>query len=133
MPADLALSTNTPTATFELHQIQSLGDRRHFAAFLIIRSGPFAAATPFVFTTNALREAASGIESMVGARAGAAQLAAREGSDVITFEASEAGALRIAGRLRDADNDQHLQFGFRAEWDGMSALAQGMRDAIASE
>ena len=54
MPLDLALSTNTPTATLELRQAQPLGDQHRIAAFLVVRSGAFAAALPFVFTRDAL-------------------------------------------------------------------------------
>lgn len=134
MPRDLALSTNTPTATFELQQAQPLGDGRYLAAFLLVRSGAFAAARPYVFSRHDLVAFAEAVTVLLATRAGSARLAASDGDDVVRLEATGAGGLRITGSLHDPDEpDQLLQFGFAAQWEGVPSLADGMHRMIASE
>ncbi len=70
MPLDLALSTNTPAAALELRQAQPLGDRRHLAAFLVVRSGVFAAALPFVFTSLDLASFGEALDTVARLRSG---------------------------------------------------------------
>ncbi|MEO8621743.1 MAG: hypothetical protein ABI625_11810 [bacterium] len=131
MPLDLALSTNTPTATLELRQAQRLGDQGRIAAFLVVRSGAFAAALPFVFTRDALTTFAEALDC-IGPRArGTASLAAHAGNDVVRFEAMTTGQLRIAGDIHETeDAPQHLQFNFPAEWAGIPLFANGLRQLI---
>jgi hypothetical protein len=132
MPLDLALSTNTPTATLELRQAQPLGDLRHLAAFLIVRSGAFAAALPFVFTRAGLMTFADSLDVLCRETEGVAHLAARESEDVVRFTATRAGQLRIEGNLHETeDAGQHLQFSFMAEWEGVPPFAAGIRQLIA--
>lgn len=127
MPLDLALSTNTPTATLELRQAQALGDARHHAAFLIVRSGAFAAALPFVFARDALRAFADALENLRAERVGSASLRGSMSDDVIRFESGDPGKLRICGDLYEAEGKQHLTFSFVAEWEGMDTFADGIR------
>ena len=134
MPSDLALSTNTPTATFELQQAQPLGDGRFFAAFLLVRSGAFAAARSYIFSRHALERFAEAVSVLLTTHAGIAQLAASDGDDVVRLEATDAGGLRITGTLHDPeDSDQLLRFGFTAQWKGLPSLADGLHRLIASE
>lgn len=134
MPSDLALSTNTPTATFELQQAQPLGDGRFFAAFLLVRSGAFAAARPYVVLRQELLDFAEAVSSLLTTHAGIAHLAASDGDDVVRLEATDAGGLRITGTLHDPDDSaQLLRFGFTAQWEGVPYLADGLHGMIASE
>jgi hypothetical protein len=79
MPSDLALSTNSPTATFELHQAQPLGDGRYLAAFLLVRSGAFVAACPYVFSHHELVAFTEAVTVLLATRAGHVRLAASDG------------------------------------------------------
>ena len=133
MPVDLALPTNTPTATLELRQVQPLGDGSHLAAFLIVRSGAFAAALPVLFTRADLIAFVDALAAACRQRTGVARLASRAGEDVLRFEAGEGGTLRIAGRLHDPEDvGQHLEFGFAAEWDGVVSIVDGLGTLIAA-
>ena len=127
MPLDIALSTNTPTATIELRQAQILGESRHLAAFLLVRSGAFAAAMPFVFTRDELVSFLEALDALDGARAGVAELRGRENEDVIRFESVHLGELRISGRLHEGSEAQQLTFNFAAEWAGLDAFVDGLR------
>lgn len=127
MPLDIALSTNTPTATIELRQAQAMGDGRHLAAFLLVRSGAFAAALPFVFSHDELVSFAKALGVLYTTRSGVAQLHGRENEDVIRFESAHVGELRIGGRLREGSESQQLTFSFVAEWDGLASFMDGLR------
>lgn len=131
MPLDLALSTNTPTATLELRQAQLLGYQNRIAAFLVVRSGAFAAALPFVFTRDALITFAESLD-IIGRRAnGVAHFMAHEGNDALHFEATPAGQLRITGDLHESDDgEQHLLFSFQVDWDSLRSFANGLRQLI---
>ena len=121
------LSTNTPTATLELRQAQALGEGRHLAAFLLVRSGAFAAALPFVFSHDALGSFAEALGVLCAMRFGAAQLQGREDGDVIRIESVHMGELRISGRLHEGSKDQQLTFNFTADWDGLASFVDGLR------
>jgi hypothetical protein len=127
MPLDIALSTNTPTATIELRQAQALGDGRHLAAFLLVRSGAFAAALPFVFARDELVSFAEALAALCTTRSGVAQLHGRENEDVIRFESAWMGELRIAGHLHEGSEAQQLTFDFAAAWDGLESFIDGLR------
>ncbi|MEP7000054.1 MAG: hypothetical protein ABI969_06230 [bacterium] len=133
MPLDLALSTNTPTATLELRQAQRLGRPDCIAAFLVVRSGAFAAALPFVFTRDALMTFAESLDRIGPHVNGSASLVAHDGNDVVRFEAIPSGQLRIAGDLHETEGPgQHLQFNFPADWDGLPLFANGLQQLIAA-
>src|SRR2546430_2369798 len=127
MPVDLALSTNTPTATLELRQLQPLGSGEHLATFLVVRSGAFAAALPFVFTRDALRVFSRDLDTVWRAKTGEARLVSNAGGDMISFAATEDARLRISGDLHDVEDEQHLRLAFWAEWEGIAPLADGLR------
>ncbi|MEP6992029.1 MAG: hypothetical protein ABJA80_13945 [bacterium] len=131
MPLDLALSTNTPTAALELRQAQPLGDQRHVAAFLVVRSGVFAAALPFVFTSRALASFTEALDTVARSRTGEAELSGRDGGNIVRFEVNAGGALHITGTLADPDDDtQRLQFAFGVPWEGVVAFAGVVRELI---
>ncbi len=127
MPVDIALSTNSPTATIELRQAQPLGDGRHLAAFLIVRSGAFAAALPFVFASDDLLSFAEALETLSTARSGVARLPSSENDDVIRFESADVGQLRVCGDLNETSGAQRLTFSFVAEWEGLDAFTDALR------
>jgi hypothetical protein len=127
MPLDLALSTNTPTATIELRQAQALGEGRHLAAFLIVRSGAFAAALPFVFSHDELVSFSEALRALCATRSGTAELKGRVNEDVIRFESAHVGELRISGCLHEGSKDQQLTFNFAAEWQGLDSFLDGLR------
>lgn len=127
MPLDIALSTNSPAATIELRQAQTLGGGGHLAAFLLVRSGAFAAAMPLVFTRNELDSFAEGLDALHDTRSGAALLHGRENDDVIRFESTDMGELRIAGDLHEEPAAQRLTFRFVAEWAGLPSFLEGLR------
>ena len=133
MPIDLTLSTNTPTATIELRQAQALNEGRHMAAFLLVRSGAFAAALPFVFARDELVSFATALEGMDAARAGIAVLHGSENEDVIRFESGRVGELRISGQLHEAGEAQQLIFSFVAEWEGLDSFIGGLRQLRARD
>ena len=127
MPIDVALSTNTPTATIEMRQAQSLAEGHHLAAFLLVRSGAFAAAMPFVFSRDALESFADALEALSATRSGEATLRSIENDDVIRFDTSEEAQLRIGGDLSEEADAQRLTFRFAAEWAGLDAFLMGIR------
>lgn len=126
MPLDLALSTNTPTATLELRQAQPLGDGHHHAAFLVVRSGAFAAALPFVFTQDHLDTFAESLNVLRTTRSGTASLQASASDDIIRFESADEGKLRVCGELHEAEGAQCLAFSFAAEWAGLDTFNDGI-------
>ncbi|CAN5332340.1 hypothetical protein BH09GEM1_BH09GEM1_43140 [soil metagenome] len=132
MPVDLARSTNTPTATLEMRQAQPLGDGHHLAAFLLVRSGAFAAALPFVFSLDELLSFAEALDALGSTRAGAAHLRSSENDDVIRFESAEVGVLRIAGDLHETSGAQRLTFSFVADWEGLAAFTGELRQLRSS-
>ena len=127
MPVDVSLSTNTPTATIELRQAQPLGTEGHLAAFLVVRSGAFAAALPFVFHRDDLTAFAEALDAVAATRSGVALLRGSASDDVIRFEAGNEGALRVCGDLYETSGMQRLTFSFAAEWEGVDAFSDGIR------
>lgn len=127
MPLDIALSTNTPTATIELRQAQVLGEGRHLAAFLLVRSGAFAAALPFVFSRDELVSFTVALDALYATRSGVAHLNGRENGDIIRFESAHVGELRISGRLHEGSEAQQLAFNFAAQWNGLDRFLDGLR------
>jgi hypothetical protein len=127
MPVDLALSTNTPTATIELRQAQALGEGHHLAAFLLVRSGAFAAAMPFVFARDELVAFANALDVLMATRSGEAPLHGWENEDIIRFATGHDGQLRISGRLHEAPAVQQLTFSFAAEWVGLESFVADLR------
>lgn len=127
MPVDLALSTNTPTATIELRQAQRLGDNGDHAAFLVVRSGAFAAALPFMFTRDDLLAFDQAIAALREKRIGIARLPATSENDVIEFVAADGGDLCVRGNLHEVDGQQSLTFSFAAAWEGLTTFADGLR------
>jgi len=131
MPLDLVLSPNTPAATLELRQAQPLGDQHRIAAFLVVRSGAFAAALPFVFTRDALVTFAESLDRIGPHAEGVATLMAHEGSDALRFEATPAGQLCVTGDLHESeDGEQHLLFSFQVDWDSLVSFANKLRQLI---
>jgi len=128
MPFDLALSTNTPTATLELRQVQPLGGTGQYAAFLVVRSGAFAAALPFVFLSASLLAFGDALAAMHASRTGSARLAASTSDDAIWFESAD-GEVRMCGDLREQEGAQRLQFSFVAEWASLPGFISGIRHA----
>jgi hypothetical protein len=133
MPLDIALSTNTPTATIELRQAQTLNEGRHLAAFLLVRSGAFAAALPFVFARDEADSFAQALDALNATRSGKAALNGSENEDVIRFESGHVGELRVTGRLHEGAEAQQLNFNFVAEWDGLSSFIDGLRQLRAGD
>jgi hypothetical protein len=126
MPLDIALSTNTPTATIELRQAQPLGDERHHATFLVVRSGAFAAALPFVFARDQLASFAEALDGLFSTRSGTASLRASTSDDIIRFESADPGRLRVCGDLHETEGTQRLTFSFVAEWEGLVMFIDGI-------
>ena len=127
MPLDITLSSNSPTATIEMRQAQPLGDGHHFATFLIVRSGAFAAALPFVFARDDLRSFAEALDALSSTRSGVARLRSSENDDVIRFESAEVGELRVCGELDETSGAQRLTFSFVSEWEGLDAFTNTLR------
>ena len=127
MPVDISLSSNSPTATIEMRQAQPLGDGHHFAAFLIVRSGAFAAALPFIFARDDLLSFAEALETLSTTRSGVARLPSSENDDVIRFESADVGELRVCGELDEMSGTQRLAFGFVTEWEGLGAFIDTLR------
>ena len=127
MPVDISLSSNSPTATIEMRQAQPLGDGHHFAAFLIVRSGAFAAALPFIFARDDLLSFAEALETLSTTRSGVARLPSSENDDVIRFESADVGELRVCGELDETSGAQRLTFSFVAEWEGVGAFVDTLR------
>lgn len=127
MPTDLALSTNSPTGALELRQVQPMPDGTGYAAFLIVRSGGFAAALPYFMTAEAWREFVHALPG-VGAVDGApARLRARDSDDFIAISGAGDGQVAVHGLLHEPDDDQMLRFRFLAPAHGVAALVAGAR------
>ena len=131
MAVDVALSTNSPVATLALKQVQPIPGDRHLAAFLVVRSGTFAAALPFIFERTAGDQFVDAIETLRHAEGGEARLGSVNGPDYIMMRSIDDDGLRIAGELHDPEDDaQHLAFGFVAQWAGMEPFVTGLRAAL---
>jgi hypothetical protein len=128
MPIDIALGAETPTATLALREAQPLPDGSGFAAFLVVRSGAFAAAMPFFFTEAARDALIAGLDHLVAGRSGTARLDARDTADSLTLTAgADGGAVSISGTLHDPDSDQLLRFRFPAPRPAVTPLVAGLR------
>jgi hypothetical protein len=128
MPLDIAMSTNTPTATIELRQAQALAEGHHLAAFLLVRSGAFAAALPFVFLHDELVSFAEALDVLDATRSGVAKLHGRENEDIIRFESAHVRELRISGDLHETLESQRLTFSYVAKWEGLTSFIGGLRE-----
>ena len=126
MPLDIALSANTPTATIELRQAQPLGDGHRHAAFLVVRSGAFAAALPFVFARGQLASFAEALDGLLATRSGTASLLASTSDDIIRFKSADRGILCVCGDLHEAEGMQRLTFSFVAEWERLERFIDGI-------
>lgn len=132
MPTDIALSTNTATGTLELRQAQPMPDGSGYAAFLVVRSGGFAAALPYFVTTDAWRGFVAALAGMCAGAGGVARLPARDGDDHIAIAAAGEGLITVSGSLREMD-DQSLRFRFATSSRGLDALVEGARRVAEDE
>jgi len=130
MPVDIALAANTPTAALEFRQAQPLPDGRRLAAFLVVRSGAFAAALPFVVARDALARFNSDLHDMHLTRQGEARLAAWDGSGFVRCDITDAVTMRVSGELHE-DDQQHLHFAFATPCEGAATLHRGIHDVLA--
>ena len=138
MPILLALANAAPDATLELREVQPMrgGD---FAAFLVVRSGAFAAAVPFFFTRRAMEHFSHPLVALVATGAGAATLTSTTAGSFIMLEGGPNDTLAVSGTLREAEGNQSLEFAFvvaradaRPLSDGMRRLAGTPEDAASS-
>lgn len=127
MPTDLALSTNTATGALELRQAQPMPDGSGFAAFLVVRSGGFAAALPYFVTTGAWREFASALDRVTAGDGKPARLRARNSDDFVAITGGGDGLLSVFGSLHEPDDDQLLRFRFMTPAHGLAPFAAGVR------
>ena len=127
MPTDVALSTNTPTAALELRQAQPMPDGSGYAAFLIVRAGPFAAAVPFLATGDDWRGFARALGRVPSGDGAPARLRARDGDDHVAIASAGNGLLAVTGSLHDPDDDQSLRFRFTTPMGGLAAFAAGVQ------
>jgi hypothetical protein len=130
MPIDIALATDAPTGTLELRQAQGLRDGGTFGAFLVVRSGGFAAAVPFFFSRAALGEFTHALGTLADARVGEARLPAHEGDDFIAIRMHDGDILMVQGELREPEHDQHLRFQFHTPVDGLIRLRDGVQQLL---
>jgi len=127
MPTDVALSTNTPSAALVLKQALPMPDGSGYAAFLVVRAGPFAAALPFLATSDAWLEFVRALERVPAGDGAPARLRAREGDDFVAIAGAGEGLLAVSGSLHDPDDDQALRFRFTAPVQGLAAFLSGVR------
>ena len=128
MPRDLVLSSNTPTATLELRQAQPLGDGRHFAGFLIVRAGVFAAALPIVFTADVLTQFLDELSALGTGVGTEARLTSLDGDNVLRIGLESDANVRVSGELRDPEEaEQLLRFAFMAGRETINELADGLQ------
>jgi hypothetical protein len=125
MPIDIALATDAPTGTLELRQAQGLRDGNTFGAFLVVRSGGFAAALPFFFSRAALGDFTHALGTLADARVGEARLPAREGDDFLALGMGDGDTATVQGELREPENGQLLRFRFQTPIDGLTRLRDG--------
>jgi hypothetical protein len=125
MPIQIALANPAPDATLELREVQPMRDG-DFAAFLLVRSGAFAAALPFFFTRGALHDFLGPLATLVAGGAGAATLASMEAS-FIALHAGPANTLVVKGTLREANPEQSLEFAFAVATADAEPLLDGLR------
>lgn len=126
MPTDVALSSNSATGAIELRQAQPMPDGSGYAAFLVVRSGGFAAALPYFVTAQAWRDFVRALDDVTVADGAPARLHARDSEDFIAIAASGDGQIAVFGSLREAD-DQLLRFRFTTPSAGLEALIAGVR------
>lgn len=130
MPIDIALSTNTATGALELRQAQQMPGGAGYAALLIIRSGGFAAAVPFLATTGSWRSFSDALDRMTLEPGSSARLISREGEDEIIIADATDGTIAVSGTLHEAEHDQMLRFRFLAPSAGLPALLAGVRELV---
>ena len=129
MPIQIALANAAPDATLELREVQPMrgGD---FAAFLLVRSGAFAAALPFFFTRGALHDFRGPLAMLVAGGAGAATLTSTAAS-FITLDGGPANTLVVKGTLREANPQQSLEFAFTVARADAAPLLDGLKQLVA--
>ena len=130
MPIDIALSTNRPTGALELRQAQPMPGGAGYAALLIVRSGGFAAAVPFLARTSGWRDFLASLDRMILEPGSSARLVACEGEDEITIADGSDGTIAVSGTLHEKDQDQMLRFRFLAPSAGLPALLAGVRELV---
>jgi hypothetical protein len=126
MPIQIALANNTPDATLELREAQPMG-AGDFAAFLIVRSGVFAAAMPFLFTKHALQGFVAELDGLLTAQHAKATLPARAEGSFVALERTAGDGVSVNGTLRDPEGDQRLEFRFPAAPASLEPLLEGVR------
>ncbi len=124
MPHDIALATNTAIGTLELRQAQPLPDGQSFGALLVVRSGGLAAALPFFFTRQALRQFVDRLDAL---GTGEARLGAREGGDFVALTTLDDERAAVFGELQEDDGVQQMRFRFETPRHGLESLAAGAR------
>ena len=98
-----------------------------YAAFLIVRSGGFAAALPFFVTTAAWQAFAGALDGVTAVDGPPARLRARTGDDFIAIEGAGEGQVAVSGVLSEPDEEQRLQFRFVTSASGLPALQAGVK------
>lgn len=128
MPIQIALANPAPDAALELREVQPTrgGD---FAAFVVVRSGGFAAAVPFFFTRRALLDFVAPLSALVTGGTGAATLTSTTAGSFITLEPTTNG-VTVKGTLREADPGQSLEFGFPTARANTEPFLVGVRTLI---
>ena len=131
MPIDIALANGTPTGMLELREAQPLPDGSAFAAFLVVRSGAFAAAMPFFFTDAALVALILELDDLSAGRGALATLSARGVENFIAFERALGDVVSVTGELHDPDDDQLLRFRFPTRLPALESVLDGVRQLTA--
>jgi hypothetical protein len=126
---DIALKTNAPDASLEFREVQRFGDSSGFAAFVVIRSRGFAAATTFTFETKRLKHFLSDLDKLNSTLSGIAELKPTWESGAIRLEGDGRGSIRVHGEL--VDDKQRLEFSFVTDQTCLSPLLQDFRDCLA--
>jgi hypothetical protein len=122
---DIALTTNAPDASLEFRDLQRFNDGSGFAAFVVIRSGAFAAATIFTFELARLNEFLEQLKELNSTLSGVAELKSTWERGAIRFEGKGKGHVRIHGEL--AEHDQHLEFSFATDQTCLAPLFEAFQ------
>ena len=125
---DIALTTNVADASLEFREVQRFADGSGFAAFVVIRSGGFAAATTFTFEIQRLKDFLSELEKLNSTLSGIAELKPTWEPGAIRFEGDGRGKVRVHGEL--ADDNQRLEFSFDSDQTCLAPLLQEFRGCL---
>ena len=126
---DISLTTNVPDASLEFRQVQRFGDNSGVAAFVVIRSGGFAAATTFTFEIPRLKDFLSELDRLNATLSGIAELRPTWEPGAIRFEGDGKGRVRVHGEL--VDDNQRLEFSYETDQTCLAPLVRDFRGCLA--